>query len=179
MISGTFACGWRRQLTLMVLLAVGCTSVTAAQTVVLPGTELLQNPYARAAVNLDGDWHVIPDPYENGYYNHRFEPRKDGYFLARQQKDPGELVEYDFRTSQVLQVPGDWNSQDDRFFLYEGTMWYFRTFDLQPKEDTRYLLYFGAANYFAEAWLNGGYLVSVRCDRTSAAGRELRRRQGR
>ncbi|MEJ2299611.1 MAG: glycoside hydrolase family 2 TIM barrel-domain containing protein, partial [Woeseiaceae bacterium] len=151
-------CAWRHQLAVTVLLAVGCTSVTAAQTVVLPGTELLQNPYARAAVNLDGDWHVIPDPYENGYYNHRFEPRKDGYFLARQQKDPGELVEYDFRTSQVLQVPGDWNSQDDRFFFYEGTMWYFRSFDLQPAGDTRYLLYFGAANYYAEAWLNGEYL---------------------
>jgi beta-glucuronidase len=57
-----------------------------------------------------------------------------------------------------LRVPGDWNSQDPRYFLYEGTMWYFRAFDLAPEDGNRYVLHFGAANYFAEAWLNGEYL---------------------
>lgn len=125
-----------------------------------PDAFLIQNPQGRESVVLDGSWHVIPDPYENGYYNHRYEPRADGYFEAREQADPGELVEYDFRRSQSLTVPGDWNSQDERYFLYEGTMWYFRAFELAPRTDRRYLLYFGAANYHARVWLNGRFLGS-------------------
>jgi beta-glucuronidase len=123
-----------------------------------PDAFLIQNPQGREATELDGPWRVIPDPYENGYYNHRYEPRADGYFEARKLTDPTELVEYDFRRSQSLDVPGDWNSQDERFFFYEGTMWYFRSFELAPRNDRRYLLHFGAVNYAANVWLNGEFL---------------------
>ncbi|HZD51545.1 MAG TPA: glycoside hydrolase family 2 TIM barrel-domain containing protein, partial [Woeseiaceae bacterium] len=123
-----------------------------------PDTVLIQNPQGRHSLLLDGRWRVIPDPYDNGYYDYRFKPRKDGYFRARERAGPSDLVEYDFRHSQPLSVPGDWNSQDERYFFYEGTMWYFRTFDLTPDKSRRYLLYFGAANYQARAWLNGRLL---------------------
>lgn len=123
-----------------------------------PDTDLIQNPQGRESLSLDGDWRVIPDPYESGYYNHRYEPRADGYFEARKHEDPTELIEYDFRRSQVLEVPGDWNSQDERYFFYEGTMWYFRAFEVQPKENHRYLLHFGGVNYVANVWLNGRHL---------------------
>jgi len=53
-------------------------------------------------------------------------------------------VEYDFRRSPVLKVPGDWNSQAERFFLYEGTMWYYTTFEIDPDPDRHYRLHFGA-----------------------------------
>jgi beta-glucuronidase len=132
--------------------------MTCAEPVALPEAELLQNVLARSAIDLDGDWHVVPDPYEAGYYNHRFERRDDGYFLAVEHDDPTRLIEYDFRRSPVMRVPGDWNSQDPRFFFYEGTIWYFRAFDLEPEDGSRYLLHFGAANYFAEVWLNGRFL---------------------
>ena len=29
-------------------------------------------------------------------------------------------------------VPGDWNSQDDKLFWYEGTIWYRTRFDFAP-----------------------------------------------
>ena len=35
----------------------------------------------RISISLNGDWHAIIDPYDNGYYNFRMQPRPDGYFL--------------------------------------------------------------------------------------------------
>ena len=124
----------------------------------VPDAFLIQHPQGRESISLDGEWRVIPDPYENGYYNHRYEPKPDGYFLARKHTDPTQLIEYDFRRSQVLEVPGDWNSQDERYFFYEGTMWYFKSFEVEPRRDRRYLLHFGGINYIADVWLNGEFL---------------------
>jgi beta-glucuronidase len=117
--------------------------------------ELIQNPSARLHTPLDGAWSIIPDPYETGYYNHRYEVRADGYFKDARPSSPSDLVEYDFARSQKLQVPGDWNSQDERLFLYEGTVWYHREFEVDKRPGRRYLLHFGAANYAAIAYLNG------------------------
>jgi beta-glucuronidase len=138
------------------LLVLLLTAPTALGQV--PEAFLVQNPAARESVRLDGPWRVIPDPFENGYYNHRYEPKDDGYFLAREQTDPGELIEYDFRRSPSLDVPGDWNSQDEKYFFYEGTMWYFKSFDFEPRQSRSYLLHFGAVNYIASVWLNGEFL---------------------
>ena len=123
-----------------------------------PDAFLIQHPAGRASLSLDGPWRVIPDPFENGYYNHRYEPKDDGYFLALEHTDPAELIEYDFRRSQLLDVPGDWNSQDERFFFYEGTMWYFKSFEFEPRNGRSYLLHFGGINYIANVWLNGEFL---------------------
>ena len=30
---------------------------------------------AREGLSLDGDWRIIVDPYENGYYDYRWQPR--------------------------------------------------------------------------------------------------------
>ena len=100
----------------------------------LPGLRAAETPLihagARTALTLNGRWHVIVDPYDNGYVNYRLErfdasakPR-GGYFLDRKPATPGELIEYDFDTSASLNVPGDWNSQDDKLLYYESTVWY-------------------------------------------------------
>src|SRR4029079_8427866 len=87
---------------------------------------LIQNAASRAGITLDGKWHVIVDPYENGYYDYRHEPYdaatppRGGYFPDRKPADRSDLVEYDFDASPTLMVPGDWNSQDERLFYYEG-----------------------------------------------------------
>lgn len=119
-------------------------------------TLLIQNPDSRTAFSLDGQWNIIPDPYENGYYNHRYEPHENGYFKNNKAKNPSDLVEYDFSRSQKLNVPGDWNSQDDKLFFYEGTVWYHKDFDLKKQAGHRYILYFGAVNYSAKVYVNGG-----------------------
>ncbi|HKE94479.1 MAG TPA: glycoside hydrolase family 2 TIM barrel-domain containing protein, partial [Povalibacter sp.] len=122
----------------------------------------LQNVYARQTTTLNGKWRVIVDPYENGYYDYRHEPfdaapnPTRGYFLDRKPADRSELIEYDFDSSPTLMVPGDWNSQNDRLFYYEGTVWYRRVFDYTPASaDHRVFVHFGAANYQADVYLNG------------------------
>jgi beta-glucuronidase len=119
------------------------------------GAELIQNSGARQALDLNGTWHIIVDPYENGFYNHRYEEKHDGYFKNARANEPSDLVEYDFSTSPTVQVPGDWNSQSAQLFFYEGTVWYQKDFATRVEPGKRYLLYFGAVNYSAIVYVNG------------------------
>jgi len=130
---------------------------------------LIINVDHRTTVSLNGKWHVIIDPYENGYYDYRYLPSKNGYFKNAKARNKTDLVEYDFDKSEVLNVPGDWNSQQEKLFFYEGTIWYKKSFDYLRKESqvrkdsqggqrdpkTRVFVYFGAANYHSIVYLNG------------------------
>jgi beta-glucuronidase len=116
---------------------------------------LIVNVDGRRTTTLLGRWQIIIDPYETGYYDYRYQPRNDGYFKNTKPTSSSDLVEYDFDSSQQLNVPGDWNSQDERLLFYEGTVWYKKSFDYQKKDHTRLFVYFGAANYLADVYLNG------------------------
>jgi beta-glucuronidase len=121
-------------------------------------TALIANLAGRTTTTLNGSWQSIVDPYAAGYYDYRLQPRGDGYFQARAPRDKSDLVEYDFDRSPRLLVPGDWNSQDPRLFLYEGTVWYRRVFDYRLRPGARLFVHFGAANYDAQVYLNGTQL---------------------
>jgi beta-glucuronidase len=97
----------------------------------------IANVEARRTTSLNGKWRAIVDPYENGYYDFRLQPSKDGYFLDAKPKDKSDLVEYDFDTSGQLDVPGDWNTQRESLFFYEGTVWYRKTFDYPEASPVR------------------------------------------
>ena len=118
-------------------------------------TYILQNIQGRHTQTLDGLWSIIVDPLENGYYNYRWQPRGDGYFMDRQMEDPSELIEYNFDTDELLMVPGDWNTQSEKLYYYEGTVWYKTNFDAVLHEDQELYLHFGAINYEAKVYLNG------------------------
>jgi len=118
-------------------------------------TGLIVNTEGRKTTSLNGQWQVIVDPYESGFYNYRYQPSDNGYFKNAKPKNKSELIEYDFDKSETLKVPGDWNTQSDQLFFYEGTVWYKKSFDYQRKPNTRVFVYFGAANYFADVYLNG------------------------
>ena len=118
-------------------------------------TGLIANTEGRKAVSLNGQWQTIIDPYETGYYDYRYQPSANGYFKDAKPKSKSDLIEYDFDTSESLLVPGDWNTQKERLLLYEGTIWYRKSFDYQRKPNTRLFVYFGAANYVADVYLNG------------------------
>jgi len=121
------------------------------------------NVYNRNVTSLNGYWKYIVDPYENGYYNYRYEPFdeqetpwKSAFFLNSTQDDPSELLEYNFDLMDSLRVPGDWNTQKERLFYYEGTVWYKKSFEYQKsKASNRVFLYFEAANYQADVYFNG------------------------
>jgi beta-glucuronidase len=136
-------------LILLIALLVFGPSVQAQQ------IGLIANTDGRKTVSLNGQWQTIVDPYESGYYNYRYQPSDNGYFKNAKPKSKTDLIEYDFDSSATLNVPGDWNTQSDQLFFYEGTVWYKKSFDYQRKPDTRVFVYFGAANYFADVYLNG------------------------
>ena len=119
---------------------------------------LLQNVQDRTQVPLDGLWQIIVDPLENGYYNHRYLPKDNGYFKNAKMKTPSDLIEYDFDTDVELMVPGDWNTEDDKLYYYEGTVWYKKSFDFVQKKGEKNYVYFDAVNYDAKVYLNGAYL---------------------
>ncbi|HEX7296788.1 MAG TPA: beta galactosidase jelly roll domain-containing protein, partial [Pyrinomonadaceae bacterium] len=116
---------------------------------------LIANTSARKTVSLDGQWKVIIDPYESGFYDYRYQPSANGFFKNAKPKSKSDLIEYDFDNSSSLKVPGDWNSQTDQLFFYEGTVWYKKSFDYERRPNTRIFVYFGAANYQADVYLNG------------------------
>jgi beta-glucuronidase len=120
--------------------------------------QLLTNIDNRKTTSLNGEWNIIIDPYENGYYDYRYMPNGNGYFKNFKQKDKSQLVEYSFEGNEKLNLPGDWNSQKDQLFWYEGTIWYKKSFDYIKNDNNRVFVYFGAVNYEAKVYLNGEYL---------------------
>src|SRR6195256_7115256 len=91
-------------------------------------TPLITNIDGHRTIDLNGRWQTIIDPYETGYYDYRYQPSPDGYFKNEKPKSPSVLMQYDFDTSEQLNVPVDWNSQDQRLLFYEGTVWYKKSF---------------------------------------------------
>ena len=131
----------------MVMLCIG--SGRAAQSATIGNVE------GRRTYSLNGPWHAIVDPYGDGYYDYRREPRPNGFFMDAKPRNDGDLVEYDFDTSPTLNVPGDWNTQRESLLYYEGIIWYRKLFDDPRHDKSRLFVRFGAANYEAHVWLNG------------------------
>ncbi|NNK10943.1 MAG: beta-glucuronidase [Flavobacteriaceae bacterium] len=139
------------------ILFLAITLFTSAQQ-----AEIL-NTYVRPHTSLNGSWKYIVDPYENGFYNYRLQafeeqedPGKNAFFTNSKPADPSELIEYDFDFSDSLHVPGDWNSQKEKLFYYEGSLWYKRSFDYQLQNPSnRIFVHFGASNYVSDVYLNG------------------------
>lgn len=137
------------------LMLIGLTSLLAEN--------LLQNSYLREGITLNGQWHYIVDVYETGYYNYRWKPHDNSenpgagaYYVNAKPRNKMDLVEYDFDAAPTMLVPGDWNSQKEKLFYYEGTVWYKKSFDI-PNYDAnkRYYLHFGATNYRSDVYVNG------------------------
>ena len=121
----------------------------------------IQNIDDREKLSLNGPWKYIIDPYQMGYLDYRLMPfdesksGKGGFYDNLTNLKKTERAEYDFTYEPTLQVPGDWNSQDERLEFYEGTLWYKRDFVIAPKTNKRYFLHFGAINYESHIYLNG------------------------
>ena len=129
----------------------------------------------RANISLDGDWHAIIDPYATGLRDFHNKARSDGFEQNRQPANPSDLVEYSFAKSPTLRVPGDWNTQRESLFYYEGLVWYEKDFDYHPKPGKRVFLHIGAANYKSYLSINGqrlcdheGGFTSFDCEATQA-----------
>jgi hypothetical protein len=95
--------------------------------------------HAAQRTSLDGPWKIATDPNNVGKAQNWF----------RSAPPAGAL---NCRVPGVIQ---------QTFPAYHGVVWYWKTLSApQVVEQERLQLKFGAADYFAEAWLNGQYLGS-------------------
>ena len=106
---------------------------------------------SRTQTSLSGTWNLIIDPMGAGDPGSLF----GGFIRNRQPTSDMELIEYNFEAAQEIQVPGDFNTQDERLFFYQGQVWYFRTFERPAGNNNRLHLYFGGANFKTTVFLNG------------------------
>lgn len=112
---------------------------------------LLTNVSSRNPQSLNGDWSVVIDKLgigERGIFG-------TGFAANRKPVTGMELIEYSFDERQQLRVPGDWNTQQERLFFYDGSVWYQRRLDVSPSRGKRYFLHFGGANFTTTVYLNG------------------------
>ena len=139
----------KKHLLVMILMAVTSLQVQAVE---IP---LINNPFGRSCESLNGYWKCIVDVQEEGFYDYRMKESRSGFFRNQKPTRPEDLVEYDFDRSDSLKVPGDWNTQRERLFFYEGCVWYKRNFRHEPHAGKHTVLYFGAVNYEAVVYVNG------------------------
>lgn len=144
-----------RRVTIVVWCLAAALEVTAAAAAAPP---LIANVDGRQTVSLDGAWRSIVDPYGAGYLSYHAQPLARGYFADVRPEGPADRVEYDFDASPTLEVPGDWNSQRPELFLYEGPLWYRKTFVWRPAPGRRTFIHFGAVNRTARVYLNGTFV---------------------
>ncbi|MFB6319157.1 glycoside hydrolase family 2 protein [Saccharicrinis sp. FJH54] len=110
----------------------------------------ITNIQNRTTQSLNGKWKYVMDQYETGQIG--FSP----IYRNAKPKDKSDRVEYSFDYAQNLWVPGSWNSQKEDLYYYEGSIWYRKTFDFQPKlKNSRVFIYVGAANYKTTYTFNG------------------------
>ncbi len=147
---------------------LSCAAGAQSSAMVLTGADM------RPAQSLNGDWHVLPDPYGTGLYDFHQHISAHGWF-ENHKADNSSPQDYNFGNAPTIKVPGDWNTQKPEFLWYEGLMWYEKDFQFEPKPHTRTFLHIGAANYKSYFWINGmnvceheGGFTSFNCEITSA-----------
>ena len=114
-----------------------------------PCSPLLANIDGRNAQSLNGTWNAMIEPTV-------FSLNDIMHFAERNYRArPGELVEVNIENGLTLRVPGDWNTQEDRLFFYNGKVWYKRDVYIAKEASKRYFLHFGAINYRGEIYVNG------------------------
>ena len=146
-----------KQIRKLFFAAVGVLLPAMAAADTLP---VIQNVNAYESLSLNGAWNYIVDVQEEGYYDYRMNPTPWGFFRNAKPQKPEDLIEYDFDKSPTMQIPGDWNTQDERLFFYEGTVWFKKNFNVKTDDGfiegrNKALLYFGAVNYDCRVWVNG------------------------
>lgn len=133
----------------MVNVAIAQDLFSTAELPEKPCPPIIGNVDGRQTSSLNGTWNALIDPSV-------FSLNDRLHFAERNYKPkPGELVEVSIENGLTLKVPGDWNTQDDKLYFYNGKVWYKRDFYVNKSEGERYYLHFGAVNYRAEIYVNG------------------------
>jgi beta-glucuronidase len=150
----------------MIMKRVGIfTALALHVTMILAQENLITNLPGRKTTSLNGKWQYIIDPYETGFYDYRLKERaekdREAYWNNDIPDNKSDRKEHGYIDKYTLNVPGDWNSQEEKLLYYEGTVWYKKSFDFHKSNtSSRVFLYFGAVNYKSDVYLNGHKLGS-------------------
>jgi beta-glucuronidase len=114
---------------------------------------VISNLAGRSRSSLDGRWQWLIDPFDAA----RRKPRDRRAVWKDQIEQPGQtIIEYEWDTSPVLEVPGDWNTQVPELLHYVGTAYFRRVFDAAPAATSRRrFVVLEGVNYRSTVWLNG------------------------
>ncbi len=117
---------------------------------------------SRKKESLNGLWHYAVDQYDTCIRQHWFVERytdQNGFTMP---------VDYSFDEWPTIQLPCCWNTQSERFELYDGSMVFTRKFRYEAQTKEKVLLKIGAANYICRVFLNQEYLGMHRGGSTPA-----------
>ena len=117
---------------------------------------------SRKKESLNGLWHYAVDQYDTCIRQHWFAERytdQNGFTMP---------VDYSFDEWPTMQLPCCWNTQSEKFELYDGSMVFTRKFRYEAQNKEKVLLKIGAANYICRVFLNQKYLGMHRGGSTPA-----------
>lgn len=117
---------------------------------------------SRKKESLNGLWHYAVDQYDTCIRQHWFAERytdQNGFTMP---------VDYSFDEWPTMQLPCCWNTQSEKFELYDGSMVFTRKFRYEAQNKEKVLLKIGAANYICRVFLNQEYLGMHRGGSTPA-----------
>lgn len=117
---------------------------------------------SRKKESLNGLWHYAVDQYDTCIRQHWFVERytdQNGFTMP---------VDYSFDEWPTMQLPCCWNTQSEKFELYDGSMVFTRKFRYEAQNKEKVLLKIGAANYICRVFLNQEYLGMHRGGSTPA-----------
>nr|WP_321484225.1 glycoside hydrolase family 2 TIM barrel-domain containing protein [uncultured Cohaesibacter sp.] len=107
----------------------------------------------REGESLDGAWNFCVDLLDTGLRQKWFE---------MDQMAPEERIEpydYDPYMGEQVVVPSNWQMLKDKWYFFEGSAWYSRSFNAaRLGADERKFLRIGAAQYDCKIFLNGEFL---------------------
>ena len=116
------------------------------------GADSLVFTAGRKSELLNGIWQYAVDQYDTCLRQRWFEEKyvdEDGFTLP---------VDFSFDRWPEIKLPCSWNTEHERYLLYEGSMVFTRRFRCQKKETERVILRIGAVNYQCTVFLNGIYM---------------------
>jgi beta-glucuronidase len=122
------------------------------------GAESMINDFGRQRDSLNGEWSLGIDQYDHCLRTRWFDE------VNTDDKGREIPIDYTFDAWEKIPVPSCWNMLRDRYFIYEGTCVYTRTFPFathandKASSKERVFLKFGAAANEAKVFLNKEYL---------------------
>lgn len=116
------------------------------------GYETMIYDSGRKRESLNGLWSYAVDQYDTCL---RREWYKEEYYDSDGRTIP---VDFSFDAWPTMKLPSCWNMEKERYFLYDGSFVFTRTFRYEKEKQERVFLKIGAANYICRVFLNKEYV---------------------